>query len=104
MKNKTTKKEKIIYNRKLQVDLSRFTIDYAVHKPEIIEQIKNMEPDIIKKEVQLSWDCKQLTLRIPTEMSEEMGLTKMDKVVFTLVKPIPGSGEKPHLTMEIKHA
>lgn len=85
------------------VNLSKFKVDYSVHRPSIIDKLNILQEDIIRKEVRISWDGKQYSIRIPKEISEELNLTNEDKVVFTLTKPLPDSDDKPTLSMVIKN-
>jgi hypothetical protein len=75
-------------------------VDYSTIPPEI-EWIVGKQRYVIEKKVQLTWDGKQFSFRIPTEIAEEMKVTKENQVRFLLTKPIPGSDEKPELSISL---
>lgn len=75
-------------------------VDYSTIPPEI-EGIVGKQRYVIEKKVQLTWDGKQFSFRIPTEIAEEMKVTKENQVRFLLKKPVPGSDEKPELSISL---
>jgi hypothetical protein len=75
-------------------------VDYS-HLPKEIEEIISNKPYIIEKKGKISFDGKQFTMRIPSEIAEEMKITKDNRILFRMIKPLPGSDEKIHLEIEI---
>jgi hypothetical protein len=79
-------------------------LDYST-VPKVIEEAIKHKPYEIEKDVNLSWDGKQFMIRIPLEVSHEMGITKENKgefkVRFKLVKGLPNSSESTKVTMEL---
>lgn len=75
-------------------------VDYSTIPPEI-EGVVGKKPHIIEKKVKLTWDGKQFSLRIPTEIAEELNVTKENKVLFRLKKPVPGSDDEPELSITL---
>lgn len=75
-------------------------VDYSTLPPEI-EGVVGKQRYVIEKKVQLTWDGKQFSFRIPTEIAEEMKITKENQVQFLLKKPVPGSDEKPELSISL---
>lgn len=69
------------------------TVDYSRLPPEI-EEVITRQPFQIEKKTRLTWDGKQYSMRIPTEIAQEYGITKDNQVVFRLTKPLPDSAEK----------
>ena len=94
---------RILEQKEYWINLSEFKVDYAVNRPRIVDELNIEAPDVIRKVVSISWDGKQFSIRIPTEISEELKLTKDNKVVFTLTKPLPDTDERPVLKVEIEH-
>ncbi|MCM2466486.1 hypothetical protein [Methanoculleus oceani] len=75
-------------------------VDYSTIPPEI-EGVVGKQPHIIEKKVKLTWDGKQFSFRIPTEIAEEMKITKEHQVLFRLKKPVPGSNDEPELSITL---
>ncbi|WP_440946938.1 hypothetical protein ACSAZL_01180 [Methanosarcina sp. T3] len=79
-------------------------LDYST-VPKAIEEAIKHKPYEIEKDVNLSWDGKQFMIRIPLDISTEMGITKENKgefkVRFKLVKGSPNSDEITKVTMEL---
>lgn len=75
-------------------------VDYS-RLPKEIEDIISNKPYIVEKKGKLSFDGKQFTMRVPSEIAEEMKITKDNRVLFRMIKPLPGSDEKIHLEIEI---
>lgn len=96
---KSSKKEKIE-----ELDELPKQLDYSVVPREIEEAINPM-PYEIEKKTKLSWDGKQFMIRIPLDISDEMGITKENKgefkVRFKLVKGRPNTTEETKVTMEL---
>lgn len=79
-------------------------LDYST-VPKVIEEAVKQMPYEIEKDVNLSWDGKQFMIRIPLDVSNEMGITKENKgefkVRFKLVKGRPNTNENTKVTMEL---
>lgn len=82
--------------------------DYLGDSSTLPEEIrKAIEPEkyVIEKDAKLSWDGRQLMVRIPLDISDEMGINKDNKgdfrVHFEYVKPTPGSKEEKKVTIQI---
>ena len=73
-------------------------VDYST-VPQEIEEVVGKQPHIIERKVKLTWDGKQFSFRIPTEIAEELKITKENQVLFRLKKPVPGSKEEPELSI-----
>ena len=73
--------------------------------PEDIRQAIEPEKYTIGKDAKLSWDGRQLMVRIPLDISDEMGINKDNKgdfrVRFEYVKPTPGSKEEKKAIIQI---
>ena len=80
------------------------SVDYSI-VPKAIENAIKPTSYEIEKEAKLSFDGKQFMIRIPLEISEEMGITKDNKeefkVLFKLVKGRPNTDEITSVTMEL---
>lgn len=79
-------------------------LDYST-MPSVIEEAIQQKHYKIEKNVTLSCDGKQFMIRIPKDISSEMGITKENKgefkVKFKLIKGLPGSNEVTKVTMEL---
>jgi hypothetical protein len=75
-------------------------VDYSKLPPEI-EEVITRQPFRIENTTKLTWDGKQFSMRIPSEIAREMRITKENRIVFRLTKPLPGSNEKPRLEIEL---
>jgi hypothetical protein len=75
-------------------------VNYSTLPPEI-EEVITRQPFKIEKKTKLTWDGKQFSMRIPTEIAEELKITKDNQVIFRLTKPLPDSNEKPRLEIEL---
>lgn len=79
-------------------------LDYSTLPKEIEEAVKQ-KPYEKEKEAKLSWDGKQFLIRIPSDIADELGITKENKkdfkVRFKLTKYPPGSEEETQVTMEL---
>jgi len=75
-------------------------VDYSKLPPEIEEVISQKKFEI-EKTTKLTWDGKQYSMRIPTEIAEEAGITKETRAFFHLIKPLPGSTEKVKLEISL---
>jgi len=71
---------------------------------DISEAIEN-EKYIITKDAKLSWDGRQLMVRIPLEITNEMGINKENKsdyiVNFNYIKPAPDSTDEKEVTIKL---
>jgi len=63
----------------------------------------SLEPEVIIKKSKLTWDGKQFTARIPTEIATDMRIDKDDQILFVMVRPLPGSDYGPILKIEMVH-
>jgi hypothetical protein len=79
-------------------------LDYSM-VPKEIEEAVRQEMYEIEKETKLSFDGKQFMIRIPLDISEEMGITRENKsefkVRFKLIKGRPNTDEVTKVTMEL---
>ena len=82
--------------------------DYLIESsplPEEIAEAVGAEQYKIQKDAKLSWDGRQLMVRIPLDISDEMEINKGNKgdfrVHFELVKPAPESKEEKKVTIQI---
>ncbi len=75
-------------------------VDYSKLPPEI-EEVITRQPFKIENKTKLTWDGKQYSMRIPTEIATEMKITKDNQVFFRMIKPLPGSDEKPILEIKL---
>jgi len=71
-------------------------VDYSILPPDIEEAIIKKRYEVTEKS-KLTWDGKQFLVRIPKEITQEMGITKENQIVFKLKKPLPDSNEKSSL-------
>jgi len=75
-------------------------LDYSKLPPEI-EEIISQKQFEIEKTTKLTWDGKQFSMRIPTEIAEETRISKETRAYFHLVKPLPGSDEQIRLEISL---
>jgi hypothetical protein len=75
-------------------------VDYSNLPDEIMGVVSNT-PFIIRRKTKLTWDGKQFSMRIPSEITEELHITKDNQVMFTLSKPRPNEEGKPELKIEL---
>jgi hypothetical protein len=75
-------------------------VDYS-KLPEVTAEAIAEKPFIIKEKAKLTWDGKQLLVRIPSEIAKELGITKENQMLFILTKPLPNSSDKPKLEIEL---
>lgn len=75
-------------------------VDYS-KVPKEIEEIVNRQPYVIEEKAKLTWDGRQFIVRIPSEITKEMNITKENQMRFRLTKPLPDSSEKPELKIEL---
>jgi len=75
-------------------------VDYS-KLPPAIEEVITRQPFRIENKTKLTWDGKQFSMRIPTEIAREMKITKDNQVIFRLTKPLPGSNDKLRLEIEL---
>lgn len=76
-------------------------VDYSDIPPEI-EDVLTGTPYTVIETVKLTWDGNQFLGRIPTEIAEELNLTKESRKRFTLRKPLPESDEEPTVDIELQ--
>lgn len=69
--------------------------------PKSIEEATIQKPLIIEEKAKLTWDGRQYITRIPSEIAQEMKITIENRLQFRLIMPIPSSGEKPKLEIEL---
>lgn len=75
-------------------------VDYSI-LPEVTSEAIAEKPFIITEKARLTWDGKQFLVRIPSEIAKEWGITKENRMLFTLKKPLPYSNEKLELKIEL---
>lgn len=75
-------------------------IDYS-NLPKEVEESLTIEPYTINPKAKLTWDGKQFIVRIPSEITQEMKLTRENRMLFTLVKHMPDSDDEPELKIKI---
>jgi hypothetical protein len=75
-------------------------VDYS-EVPKKIEDAIVERQYIIKKKVKLTWDGKQFIIRIPSEVTNEMHITKENRILFRLIKPRPDSDEDIKMEMDL---
>ena len=97
-------------NNELEDETSLAEVDYLIDSSTLPREISEaIEPEqyTIQKDAKLSWDGRQLMVRIPLEITNEMGINKDNKsefkVHFEFVKPAPNTiGEKKVIIELIK--
>lgn len=75
-------------------------VDYSALPPDI-DAIVKKEQYTVEKKVRLTWDGKQYSLKIPSEVTSEMKITNDNRILFRLTKPLPGTDEKPTLEISL---
>lgn len=75
-------------------------IDYS-NLPREVEESLTRELYTIETKAKLTWDGKQFIVRIPSEITQEMKLTRENRMLFTLVKPTPDSDDEPELEIKV---
>lgn len=79
-------------------------VDYST-LPDNIREAIEIEQFTIEKDAKLSWDGRQFIVRIPSEIANEMGISKDNKkefkVHFKYVKPAPNTDIKPNVKMDL---
>ena len=58
-------------------------------------------PYIVEETVKLTWDGRQFILRIPKEITEEVGITEENQIKFKFTKFPPESNEKSKLEISV---
>jgi len=97
--------EKSDYCNKLEDETELPEVDYSNLPDEIL---KALEPEQykIEKNAKLSWDGRQFLVRIPSDIANEMEITKDNKndfkVHFVYTKPAPNTNNKKYLTMDLE--
>ena len=74
------------------------SLDYSKLPKRISEAITTSQYKI-KKESKLTWDGKQFVVRIPKEVTEEMGIKEGEHIKFSITKKF-GATTKPKLEIE----
>lgn len=75
-------------------------LDYSMI-PIWVKKAISLEPEMIVKMSKLTWDGKQYSVRIPTEITTDMNIDKTDKIKFTMIRPLPDSGDELKLKIEL---
>lgn len=75
-------------------------VDYS-KVPKLVEDVVAKGQYVITKKAKLTWDGKQFIIRIPSEITNEMHITKENKILFRLIKPRPDSEEDIKIEMEL---
>ena len=76
------------------------TVDYS-KVPKLVEEVVAKGQYILTKKAKLTWDGKQFIIRIPSEITNEMHITKENQIAFRLIKPRPDSDEDTKIEMEL---
>lgn len=76
------------------------TVDYT-KVSKLVEEVVATGQYILTKKAKLTWDGKQFILRIPSEITNEMHITKENQIAFRLIKPRPDSDEDVTIEMEL---
>lgn len=78
-------------------------LDYSKIPSDVKEAIEEVEatPYIVEEVVKLTWDGRQLILRIPKEIAEEAKINSENRIRFKFIKPSYKSGEKPRLEISV---
>lgn len=69
--------------------------------PREVEEVVGEERAVIEDTANITFDGRQYLVRFPKDVSDAMGLSRGDKVKFTVTKPKPRTNEEPNLTMEV---
>lgn len=69
--------------------------------PKLVEEVVAKGQYIITKKAKLTWDGKQFIIRIPSEIANEIQITKENQISFRLIKPRPDSDEDIKIEMEL---
>ena len=95
-------------NNELKDEASLPKADYLIGSSTLPMEISEaIEPEqyTIQKDAKLSWDGRQLMVRIPLEITNEMGINKDNKnefkVHFEFVKPAPNTTEEKKVTIQL---
>jgi hypothetical protein len=75
------------------------SLDYS-EVPDKVKKAVSLEPESLTKFAKLTWDGKQYSVRIPTEIATDMKISKDDKIRFTMIKPLPENDDE--IKLEIK--
>lgn len=76
------------------------TLDYSELPPEIAGVV-GQQPYTVEERMKLTWDGSQFIVRVPTEIADEMALTKESRMQFELTKPLPDSDDEPTVDIEL---
>ena len=92
-------------NNTIEDDIDLPEVDYSNLPDEILKAIE-VKPYTITKDAKLSWDGRQFIVRIPSEIADEMGISKENKqnfkVHFEYTKPAPNTDDEPKLTIDLR--
>jgi len=69
--------------------------------PSKVEEVVGEERAVIEDTANITFDGRQYLVRFPKEISGAVGLSKLHKVKFTVIKPKPRTDEEPELTIEV---
>lgn len=79
-------------------------VDYS-YLPDDIREAIEIEQYTIEKDAKLSWDGRQFIVRIPSEITNEMGINKENKkefkAHFKYIKPAPNTNDEPNFSMDL---
>jgi hypothetical protein len=75
-------------------------VDYS-KVPKLVGEVVAKGQYILTKKAKLTWDGKQFILRIPSEITNEMHITKENQISFRLIKPRPDSDDDIKIEMEL---
>ena len=75
-------------------------IDYG-QLPAEVEEIVGEEQAKIERDASITFDGRQYLVRFPKDISDNMGLSRENKVRFTLTMPKPRTEEEPKLKIEV---
>ena len=76
------------------------SLDYSQLPKKTLDAITTSQYEI-DKEGKLTWDGKQFIVRIPKEVSLEMGIKEGEHIKFIILKKF-GATDKPELHIELK--
>ncbi|MGI0058904.1 MAG: hypothetical protein ACREBJ_03975 [Nitrosotalea sp.] len=75
------------------------SLDYSKLPKKILDAITTSQYEI-DREGKLTWDGKQFVVRIPKEVSLEMGIKEGEHIKFSILKKF-GASVKPDLRIEL---
>lgn len=80
--------------------VDRPTVEYSDMPPEI-EAVVGDRTYTVEETVKLTWDGNQFLARIPTEIAEELEITKESRMRFAYEKPLPSCDDEPTVVIEL---